>query len=243
MTKTGPNWTELVDEAARIMGFSEPELLRARGTDLQILEYFRIISRGFTPLTIWLHSNMNPPSQALLSSSIHTELALLNKCNLFYTTNYDNFIERSFQLNEREFRVVAMEQDMGFQTDIAEIIKFHGDMNHPETMVLSESDYETRLKLDSPMDYRLSADVLGRVILFLGYSFRDWNVSYLFRLVNEKFQNSPLPGTGRRAYIVVPDPSNFEIELFRARNIDVIPIRGGSMEEDITNILRELRGA
>jgi hypothetical protein len=77
-------------------------------------------------------------------------------------------------------------------------------------------------------------------MLFIGYSFRDWNVSYLFRLINEQFGPLPQAPTGRRAYIAVPDPSDFEYTLFRARNIEVIPIRGDHMPGDIAALLGEL---
>jgi hypothetical protein len=36
-----PLWEEMVNQAAVLLGTSEPELLRCRGTDLQILEYFK----------------------------------------------------------------------------------------------------------------------------------------------------------------------------------------------------------
>ena len=42
LTKRAPSWNQLVDEAARMLGFDEPSLLRMRGNNLQILEYCRI---------------------------------------------------------------------------------------------------------------------------------------------------------------------------------------------------------
>jgi hypothetical protein len=125
--------------------------------------------------------------------------------------------------------------------DVCDIIKFHGDLENPELMVLSESNYERRLALDTFIDYKFRADLLGRAVLFLGYSFRDWNVSYLFRLINDKFHGLPQTATGRRAYITVADPSDFEIRLFQARNIEVIPVAGKNQTEDIAQLLRELR--
>jgi SIR2-like domain len=107
-------------------------------------------------------------------------------------------------------------------------------------MVLSESDYESRLSFATVEDQRLKADMLGRALLFLGYSFRDWNVSYLFRLMNEQFGKLPNAPTGRRAYITVADPYDFEHQLFEARNITVIPIRSSHMTEDIVTLLEEL---
>jgi hypothetical protein len=125
--------------------------------------------------------------------------------------------------------------------DAVEVVKFHGDLNHTDEMVLSERDYERRLTLSTAMDYRLRADVLGRVLLFLGYSFRDYNVSYLFRLVADQFKSYPTVPTGRRAYIAVPDPSAFERDLFAQREIEIIPIRTASMTEDVASLLEQLR--
>ena len=51
--KRGPSWKELVDQAARLLEFENPELLRARGTDLQILEYFQA-KRERAELTNWM---------------------------------------------------------------------------------------------------------------------------------------------------------------------------------------------
>jgi len=126
--------------------------------------------------------------------------------------------------------------------DACEVVKFHGDFEYPQYMVLSESDYEKRLTLETAMDYRLRSDLLGRVVLFLGYSFRDANVSYLFRRVNASFSKLPGSPTGRRAYITVTDPSDFEIELFRDRNIEVIAISGRDQTSDIASLLDEMKG-
>lgn len=249
----GPSWGELVDQAGRMMGFDDPGLLRVRGSDLQILEYYRIKNhQQLADLRNWFFSEMRAPDEALRDSEVHTALAQLTNCGLIYTTNYDDFIERSFAIHGRTAYPVAIEshiaealkkQTNGTMTDAVEIVKFHGDLSNPERMVLSESDYERRLKLAEVEDQRLRSDVLGRAILFLGYSFRDWNVSYLFRIVNDQFGPLPLAATGRRAYIVVADPSDFEAELFRARNIEVIPIRSSHRTEDTAKIIRELSNA
>jgi hypothetical protein len=125
--------------------------------------------------------------------------------------------------------------------DLCEVVKFHGDFNYPDYMVISESHYERRLTLSTAMDYRLRADLLGRVLLFIGYSFHDSNVSYLFRRVNDQFQQLPDSPTGRRAYITFPDPSDFEIQLFRARNIEVIPISSENKGDDLAALLSALK--
>lgn len=240
VSKRGPSWSEMVDQAAIALGF-DPKLLRVRGTDLQILEYFKIKFASLAPLTNWLYAEMRPPDTALQSSPIHTELARLVQCSVYYTTNYDDFLERSLKLHGRSSKVIAIESDMGKHSHDCEVVKFHGDFNHPEFMVVSESDYDRRLSFRTPMDLRFRADVLGRAVLFLGYSFRDSNVSYLFHLVNEQLKQLPGSPSGRRAYIVVSNPSDFEIQLFRTRNIEVIPVRQSRVTDDIAELLAELR--
>jgi len=237
----GPSWEEIVNQAAAELGFEVPQLIRARGTDLQILEYFKLKFSGHTRLTNWLLKSMDPPDEAIRNSPIHSELAQMQSCSIIYTTNFDDFIERSFKLHGRPHQVVAIEEHMRTAAGTTEIVKFHGDWNHPDRMVLTESDYERRMAFSEPLDLRLWSDLLNRSVLFLGYSFRDPNVSYLFRQVKERFARLPNTSSGRRAYIVVQNPSQFERRLFQERNIEVIPIDGKERTEAVAAILNELR--
>jgi predicted butyrate kinase (DUF1464 family) len=108
-------------------------------------------------------------------------------------------------------------------------------------MVLTESDYERRMEFKEVMDLRLWSDLLNRSILFLGYSFRDPNVAYLFRQVKERFAGLPNTSSGRRAYIVVQDPSQFERRLFQERNIEVVPIDGRGRTQAVADLLNDIR--
>lgn len=239
----GPSWGELVDQAAKQLGFEKPELIRARGTDLQVLEYFKLVKEGIAPLANWLLLNMQAPDDAIRESPVLNALAALKLCPLYYTTNYDNFLERALALAGRAPSTVSSETHIGGTTSRQpQVVKFHGDLDNPDRMVVTESDYERRLAFSTAMDFRLRADVLGRVVLFLGYSFRDPNVAYLFRLVNEHLDKLTVNPTGRRAYIVVADPSDFETRLYRARNIEVIGIDGGALADETAAVLRGLMG-
>lgn len=250
-TQSGPSWTELVNKAAELVGFDEPDLLRARGSDLQILEYFYLKKHEQTgELTRWLTTALDPPEEILRTSGVHQALARMERSRLVYTTNYDSFLEDSFRLNGRACRRIASEGDIADATKetaqgtvACEIVKFHGDLSLPDSLVLSDRHYEMRLKLSTALDHKLRHDLLGRAVLFLGYSFRDWNVAYLFRLLNEEHGQLPSSPLGRRGYIVVADPSDFETTLFRARNIEVIPIDGTRRTEEITALLEQMTEA
>ena len=239
--RRGPTWDELVGRAAYELGFEDIQLVRARGTDLQILEYFKLQFSGYARLTNWLVRQMDPPDDTLRESAIHSELVKMEKCSIIYTTNFDDFIERSFKLNQRPHKAVVIEEQMRTDNGIAEVVKFHGDWNHPDRMVLTESDYERRMEFKTPMDLRLWSDLLNRSILFLGYSFRDPNIAYLFRQVRERFAQLPNSTYGYRAHIVVPEPSRFEKRLFQERNIEVITIDSHDLTSQVATLLNDIR--
>jgi nucleoside-diphosphate-sugar epimerase len=52
---------DMVNQAANMLGGTRPELLRLRGSDLQILEYVKILEGGFAPLTNWSGLNSQRP--------------------------------------------------------------------------------------------------------------------------------------------------------------------------------------
>jgi hypothetical protein len=108
-------------------------------------------------------------------------------------------------------------------------------------MVMTESQYERRMELKDAMDLRLWSDLLNRSVLFIGYSFRDPNVAYLFRQMADRFKSLPNTTSGRRAYIVVQDPSKFERRLFEARNIAVLPVDGRTRTQGIADLLNQVR--
>jgi hypothetical protein len=237
---TGPSWRELVDEACELMKYPEPDLLRMRGSDLQILEYFGLTKGSFSPLTNWLVRRMHPSDGELAGSSLHQTIASLDQCNLFYTTNYDDFIERALRICGREAVAITSEREMINNGGIAQVIKYHGDFNRPEDMVLSERHYYRRMQFDGPLDWKLRSDLLNRVLLFIGYSFNDMNVALLFELINAALDTLPDSVSGKRAYIISHNPSDFEFKLFERRNVTVIPTYGDDRTAATAKVLQEM---
>jgi hypothetical protein len=230
----------MVNEACRQLGYTDPELLRYRGTDLQILEFFEQKRGNFAPLTNWLVRRFNIADDDIKASRVHTALAALDNSTIFYTTNYDDLIERSLRLAGRVVRVVSGERDMGLGNKCDEVVKFHGDFDNPDAMVFSEGHYYKRLRLDGPLDLKLRSDIMNRAALFIGYSFRDLNIGFLFDLLNEMFKSLPDSDTGRRAYIVVNNPSDFEYTLFKKRNIEIVPTYGDDRTATLAEVLEEI---
>ena len=236
----GPSWKELVDEACQQLGYSEPDLLRFRGTDLQILEYFGEKRGNFAPLTNWLVRRFNVDDDVVKKSELHLALSRMTRSSKFYTTNYDDLLERSLQLSGRTVQVITAEKDMGANGMEVEVIKFHGDFNSPSEMVFSEGHYYKRMRLDGPLDLKLRSDLLGNAALFIGYSFRDINIGYLIDVMNNVFKSLPNSPTGRRAYIIAHNPSDFEHTLFAKRNIEIIPTYGDDRAAGLIELLDDI---
>jgi hypothetical protein len=238
----GPSWGEMVDQAIRLLGSNDPQLLRLRGSDLQILEYFKIKRGELAPLTNWLsHQFAMATDDDILASPILAELVALDRCSIYYTTNYDDFLERALKKSGRPSQAITAERSIAHNRLDVEVVKFHGDFNSPREMVVTESQYMDRMRLENAMDFKLRGDILGRAALFIGYSFRDPNVNYIFHLINRLFKNLPDSFTGRRAYIVLPDPSDFERRLFQERNIEVISVGSNDRPREISNLIKQMR--
>ena len=144
----GPSWRELVDQAAKQLGFAQPHLLRTRGTDLQVLEYFKLVKEDIAPLTNWLLVSMQAPDAAIKQSPILEALADLQLCRLYYTTNYDNFLERALHLAGRPPDTVATETHIRrVKSERPQVVKFHGDLDNPSRMVITESGLRKAARL------------------------------------------------------------------------------------------------
>lgn len=73
-------------------------------------------------------------------------------CDLFVdticTTNFDFLIEQTLQETHRPHSIVVSEERLAINTKAeTKVIKLHGDFNHPEKMILTESDYDVSVGL------------------------------------------------------------------------------------------------
>ena len=113
-----------------------------------------------------------------------------------YTTNQDNVFELAAERYGRPIVVVSTLEDLRKVRSGDRILyKFHGAIEHPESLVFTDSQYRIRMNsTDHFMDIRLRSDLLTKSLLFVGYSFRDPNVKVLLQELQTRFPKS-LPGS------------------------------------------------
>jgi hypothetical protein len=98
------------------------------------------------------------------------------------------------------------------------LYKFHGDLDAPETLVFTSSQYEARLAdPENVFDIRLRSDLIGKRLLFLGYSLADENVQKLVREVGRIFEGRLPP-----SYLIAFDEDPSHARLSSELGITVI---------------------
>lgn len=109
--------------------------------------------------------------------------------NLLYTTNQDNIFELTAEHYGRPYRrIVTLEDLSNAMPGEALLVKFHGDLGTPSSLIFGSRSYRQRIAAkDHPLDIKLRADLLGKRILFIGYSLKDENITKLIEAVKNAF--------------------------------------------------------
>lgn len=216
-----PLWNSLMDFIGEELGY-DPEIYKTFGDYYALAEYYRIQNGGVGPLRSWMDTNWHSQDVRLEDSSIHK---LIVECDfpILYTTNYDRWLEKSYALYKRRYtKIVDVSDFSKIQDGVAQIVKFHGDFDNDDTIVLDESSYYDRLEFESPLDLKLRSDVLGNSILFVGYSLTDVNLRFLFYKLKKLWENSKKENVRPKSYILTHRPNPIQEAIFSQWGIEMI---------------------
>lgn len=156
---------------------------------------------------------------------------------IIYTTNYDNAIEEAAGLILRDYKKIVSLQDIVQSPHGAnQIIKFHGDFESEKSIVITRKDYDERLKLERhPLDVLFRSHILGKSILFLGYSFRDENIELIFNMHKELYGTESIP----KSYIISFEFDEAKELALRERNIITLALSSPSELIELINEISE----
>ena len=173
-----PDWSKLIDFIADQLDY-DPEVFKLNGTGLQLADYYVAINR-IGPLRSKMDRMFNPTDDQIRKSRAHSALVKM-KLPLIYTTNYDSIIERAFDLRRESYHKIANLDDIASAPNdtSTQIVKLHGTFEDDDSLVLTETNYFDRLEFESPIDIKMRADILGKTLLFIGYSLSDINIRYM----------------------------------------------------------------
>lgn len=174
----------------------------------------------------------------------------------FWTTNYDQLIERTLEEEGKKVEIKTRNEDFSrnIKKKNAIVYKMHGDKNAPDEAVLIKDDYETYSTKRQFFTTALRGDLLSKTFLFIGFSFDDPNLEQIlsqikvllkdntpthycfFKEISEEEFNNPnkSPEENKEEFLYAKIKQNLKIDDLVRYGIRAIMIR---QYTDITSIL------
>jgi hypothetical protein len=235
-----PSWSQLVDHMAAELDL-EPESLKRAPSYQTLAEYYRLTRGSIGPLRSWMDRTWSISEEKVRDSAVHRLVVELD-FPLIYTTNYDNNLEVAFRLHDKPFVKVANARDIaGCLEGTAQIVKFHGDFEDDESLVLAETDYFERLAFDSPLDIKFKADALGRTLLFIGYSLSDLNIRLLLHRLWQTWRRSGREKDRPASFIFMPHVDPVQQAVLSQWGLTVISRDTDDPEAALAEFLEDLK--
>jgi hypothetical protein len=237
-----PSWNQLIKKIASDLGY-DPEIYSTFGDNLALAEYYRLKNGNLGKLRSWMDRNWHSSDIKIDESKIHEIIANAN-FPLIYTTNYDRWIENAFDKYNQEYHKIINVADLTkTDTTTTQIIKFHGDFDDDNSIVLDETSYFKRLEFETPLDIKLRSDILGKTVLFIGYSLSDVNIRLLFYKLTQMWKNNGQGSPQPNSYVFSPQPNPIQEEILKQWGISMISSEIDHPGEALVDFMAKVTGA
>lgn len=235
-----PSWSNLINHLAEELDYDK-DIFNTFGNYQSLAEYYIIKKNGIGELRSWMninwHKNME---EKVINSKIYKLIANLN-FPIIYTTNYDNSIEIAHKYYDKDFVKITNVKDISnISNTRRQIIKFHGDFTDDSSIVLSESSYFERLDFDTPLDIKFRSDVLGKSILFIGYSLSDINIRFIFYKLAKIWEESGQKDKRPSVFVFTNKTNPIQEEIFKKRGIKMITSDEDDRGKALEKFLKEI---
>lgn len=175
-----PSWNALIQNMAKAIDYSRCDNCRHRSdicerncllkTDFSTDEFLKIPQHVFNKneelYNQVLHESIPIVTiDAPLSSAIFD----VNPAHII-TTNYDQLLESSKNIFCEQYQVIVHDKDLLNADKGKYIIKMHGDLSDPASIVLKEQDYLDYSQKHVLIELFIKSLLTDHVVLFLGYS-------------------------------------------------------------------------
>jgi hypothetical protein len=183
-------------------------------------------------------------NEVLLCNLAETSIAhrLITKIPFrgFLTTNYDDFIESAYVRTQRRTLPKFYEDTYegvleAWRSRQPFILKIHGDVTHPQSIVLGRRSYERMLYENEQYGRCLEQLIGGSSVLFVGFGGSDPNLEHILSRV------SIFDGRSKRHWMVAPSrnmPTLKAKRLWSDKGINVIVYHGS--HSNLNRFLRNL---
>lgn len=152
-------------------------------------------------------------------------------CNCHFdiviTTNFDMLLEQAYEAVAKRCFPVIDECSLCLTGQDARtvLVKFHGDVDHPDHLIATEQDYDGFLTRRPLMATFLAGLLIARTPLFIGYSIDDPDFCQIWQVIGDRL------GRHRRmGYALKVGCSDLETARYLRRGIKVINLPGSRID-------------
>lgn len=238
-----PSWQEFIDHLGRELGLQAEDVLGPNTSYHTLAEYYRIEQGSIGPLRSWMDRQWKISEENVRKSRLH-ELIVSLDFPIIYTTNYDRNIEVAFEIYGRDYVKVANARDIAkIREGVTQVVKFHGDFDEDDSLVIAETDYFNRLAFDAPLDLKFRADALGKTVLFIGYSMTDLNIRLLLHNLWRTWQQSGYAKDRPRSFVFMARRNPLQEAILGEWGITALSGDSQDPEQALTRFLSGVKAA
>lgn len=165
-----------------------------------------------------------------------------------YTTNYDSLLELAFKEELGCHPVVAVRNtDVPLVRERRTVIKLHGDIGQPDTIIITETDNADYPRGREALFDVLQADLYANSFVFLGYGLKDNSLRSLYRsmasvlgrFVNLSYAIMPSEEIDQESEAIWRD--NYRIQLLGGDTLGFLKTLDGAVKRDQQKSIRAQR--
>jgi hypothetical protein len=140
---------------------------------------------------------------------------------IVFTTNYDKLLETAFRRNAKiDPPVIIYPTQLNYiEEEETRIIKVHGDIDHPSSIVLTRKDYAEYGSRHAEFVSMLQSSINGYTMLFVGFGLRDPNLQRIYSDARNLFES-----TNRQAYALMTGTNAVERALWHDDGLTILPL-------------------
>lgn len=173
------------------------------------------------------------------------QLAILGlQQRILVTTNFDLFLESNWdRANPHATHHLQVKNGLSadcfaaFRDDQPYLVKLHGSINSPDSMIFSLSDYASKAHSNWQYSSFLETLLCTHTVLFVGFSMKDAAITNLLEIYAQKYPKS------RPHYAFMPDfNSERRVRIMKNyRKLFVIPYDSRDNHRQLTDYIESLK--
>lgn len=250
-----PSWSELVAKMAKEVGYSHCASCEKKQAECEKFCVYRdkYSSDEYLKIPQYVF-NKDPEKYRKMivdsftaekaDSPLSHEIFEINPAHII-TTNFDSLLESSSHPTREQCDVIINDKDLLTAEKSKYIIKMHGDLDSPDTLVFKEEDYLDYSQNHILIELFVKSLLVDHTILFVGYSLNDYNIKLIVSWINYLKQSNDVNSSDRKIGYIVFDqePEDNTIkEYFRKYSIDTINIHGMPLVPEIPDSIPNILG-